>query len=322
MPRLVRRKPLLERLSALLNPMDFLLWLSEELETRDWDSENAGTQLGLALNFVFLLARANSSSAPPADDVFGGEDKSLWLSLMVNSIIWGLGAFAITNGVYTLTRTRKYRMFAANIDVQPGTPSARRVPVQGSPATSSPLRLLANLITPDTAESRAHPDKKRDVWELAVWDPLPISLRLFCLFGPVHVLVYAMFLPLASLDPRPSVTVFNTLVLQIILSAQLLFFFSKFAQQGKDNSIIQKEVMHEYDTKFVHPLMHPIVRDVGVQASIDTGSSTEDIVETGTPTTLIRRSFKTHGNPHIDEEESVPPRPSAIKPNLFTPSGL
>ncbi len=83
MPRLVRRKPLLERLSALLNPMDFLLWLSEELETRDWDSENAGTQLGLALNFVFLLARANSGSAPPADDVFGGEDKSLWLSLMV-----------------------------------------------------------------------------------------------------------------------------------------------------------------------------------------------------------------------------------------------
>lgn len=223
--------------------------------------------------------------------------------------------------MYTLTRTRKYRMFAANIDVQPGTPSARRVPVQGSPATSSPLRLLANLITPDTAESRAHPDKKRDVWELAVWDPLPISSRLFCLFGPAHVLVYAMFLPLASLDPRPSVTVFNTLVLQIILSAQLLFLFSKFTQQGKDNSIIQKEVMHEYDTKFVHPLMHPIVRDVGVQASIDTDSSMDDIVETGTPTTLIRRSFKTHKNPHIDEEETAPSRPSAIKPGLFTPSG-
>lgn len=83
MPRLVRRKPLLQRLSTLLNPMDFLLWLSEELETRDWDSENAGTQLGLGLNFLFLLARANSGSAPPTDDVFGSEDKSLWLSLIV-----------------------------------------------------------------------------------------------------------------------------------------------------------------------------------------------------------------------------------------------
>lgn len=87
MPRLVRRKPLLQRLSAVLNPMDFLLWLSEELETRDWDSENAGTQLGLALNFLFLLARANSGSAPPADDVFGAEDKSLWLSLVVGPTI-------------------------------------------------------------------------------------------------------------------------------------------------------------------------------------------------------------------------------------------
>lgn len=83
MPRLVRRKPLFQRLSAMLNPMDFLLWLSEELETRDWDSANAGTQLGLGFNFVFLLARANSGSAPSTDDVFGGESKSLWLSLMV-----------------------------------------------------------------------------------------------------------------------------------------------------------------------------------------------------------------------------------------------
>ncbi|ATY63930.1 hypothetical protein A9K55_004467 [Cordyceps militaris] len=321
MPRLVRRKPLLQRLSALLNPMDSLLWLSEELETRDWDSKNAGTQLGLGLNFVFLLARANSGSAQPTDDVFSGDDKSLWLSLVINSIVWGLGIFAVTNGVYTLTRARKYRMFEANIDVQPATPSAHRVRVQGSPISSSPLGFLASMITPDTPESRAHPDKRRDVWELSVWDPLPISLRLFCLFGPAHVLVYAMFLPLASLDPRPSMTVFNTLVIQGLLSAQLLLFFSKFTQQGKDNSIIQKEVMHEYDTKFVHPLMHPVVRDVGVQASADARSSTEDLVQTGTPTTLIRRSFKTHKNPHIDEEEPAPSRPRTLKPNLFTPSG-
>ncbi|XWW95559.1 hypothetical protein V2A60_003520 [Cordyceps javanica] len=321
MPRLVRRKPLLQRLSAVLNPMDFLLWLSEELETRDWDSENVGTQLGLGLNFVFLLARANSRSASPTDDVFGGEDKSLWLSIVVNSIVWSLAIFSVTNGVYTMMRTRKYRMFGANIDVQPGTPSARRVQVQGSPSSASPLRLLASMITPDTPESRAHPDKNRDVWELSVWDPLPISLRLFCLFGPAHVLVYIMFLPLPSLDPRPSVTVFNTLVIQVILSAQLLLFFSKFTQQAKDNSIIQKEVMREYDTKFVHPLMHPVVRDVGVQASTDAESTTEDLVQTGTPTTLIRRSFKTHKNPHIDEEESTPSQASFSKPNLFTPSG-
>ncbi|KAI5301073.1 hypothetical protein KEM56_001994 [Ascosphaera pollenicola] len=37
MPRLVRRQPFLERLKSYLNPLDFLLWLSEELDTRDWE---------------------------------------------------------------------------------------------------------------------------------------------------------------------------------------------------------------------------------------------------------------------------------------------
>lgn len=211
-------------------------------------------------------------------------------------------------------------MFEADINVQPGTPSARRVPVQGSPAAASPLLFLASMITHETAESRAHPDKNRDVWELAVWDPLPISLRLFCLFGPAHVLVYFMFLPLASMDPRPSITIFNTIVLQVIMSAHLLLFFSKFTQQAKDNSIIQGEVMHEYDTKFVHPLMHPVVRDVGIQVSTDNGAGTEDLVHTGTPTTLIRR-LGIHKNPHLDKEEPTPSRPTVFKPSLFTPSG-
>lgn len=87
MPRLVRRRPLRERISAMLNPMDFLLWLSEELETRDWDSKLAGTQLGLGMNFVFLLARANSGSSAESwsdSDIFGDEAKPGLLSYVVS----------------------------------------------------------------------------------------------------------------------------------------------------------------------------------------------------------------------------------------------
>ncbi len=68
----------------MLNPMDFLLWLSEEMETRDWDSKNAGTQLGLGLNFVFLVARANFGSPKPSDDIFSNEGGSSWISLIVS----------------------------------------------------------------------------------------------------------------------------------------------------------------------------------------------------------------------------------------------
>jgi hypothetical protein len=89
MPRLVRRQPLSERIMAAMNPMDFLLWLSEELETRDWDSATAGTQMGLAMNFLFLLARANSSSSTKSDDVFSDETSSGWLTFFVSFMLLG-----------------------------------------------------------------------------------------------------------------------------------------------------------------------------------------------------------------------------------------
>ena len=85
MPRLVRRRPLAERLQAYLNPLDFLLWLSEEIETRDWEDQSFVTPIGVALNFVFLLARANSGpSKSSGDDVFGDSTNgSTWMKWFV-----------------------------------------------------------------------------------------------------------------------------------------------------------------------------------------------------------------------------------------------
>lgn len=74
----------MERVQAMLNPMDFLLWLSEEIETHDWDSKNVGTQVGLVMNFAFLLARANSGGTRVADPVFDdGSSASGWLAYLV-----------------------------------------------------------------------------------------------------------------------------------------------------------------------------------------------------------------------------------------------
>ncbi|KAK5633852.1 hypothetical protein RRF57_009566 [Xylaria bambusicola] len=223
-------------------------------------------------------------------------------------------------------RSRKYRLFEADVEKKLETHSARRVRVQSSPVSSSPLRLLADVISPESAESRAHPDSTRDVWEISMWDPLPICLRIFCLFGPGNILVYMMFLPLAPLDTRPSVTVFNCLVLQVILSVQLLLFQSRFSQQNKDSSVIQKEVMHEYDTKLVHPLMYPTVRDAGTQFARDDFGNDTDLVEVGTPTVQLRRGFKTRPNPnytrHIDPDHSASSKytSSSASPALFTPT--
>ena len=221
-----------------------------------------------------------------------------------------LATLSSVNAFHTFTRKRHYRLFESNIDATPSTPSASRVKVDSSPVSSSPLRFLNTIFGDPSAESRAHPDPTRDVWELAVWDPIPVCLRLFCLFSPGHVLVYWLFLPTAALDPHPSVTVFTTIVLQILTSIQLLLLQTSFSQQEKDSAIIHKEVMSEYDIKFVHPRLNPLVRDVGTQFSGDESlnKDKDEDVDIYTPSVILRKGFRTNPNPnyakHVDPDSS------------------
>lgn len=192
------------------------------------------------------------------------------------------------------------------MDNVPSTPSAKRVRVDSSPVSSSPLRFLSNILGTDTAQSRAHPDPSRDVWEVAVWDPLPVSLRLFCYFSPGHVLIYWLFLPTTSSDPRPSVTVATAMFLAFLLSLQLSFLQSSYSTQIKDTAFISKEVLHEYDTKYVRPRTQPLYRDVGTQFSEQASYSAArdeqyNKVEVFTPMVMINRGFKTHPNPNYSQ---------------------
>lgn len=88
MPRLIRRQPLAERIKSYLNPLDFLLWLSEEIDANDWDQfeKDWALPLGVVLNVVFLIARANTqpSGGRAIDDVFGEDGGTPWLSWLVS----------------------------------------------------------------------------------------------------------------------------------------------------------------------------------------------------------------------------------------------
>lgn len=231
----------------------------------------------------------------------------LWLSSIA------LAVFSIGNAIYCFTRKRRYRLFETNIEVEPQTPSARRVPVDSSPIASSPLRVLGNIIDPfrNDAASRAHPDETRDVWEVGVWDPSPLSLHLFAIFSPVHVAIYFLSLPVRSgpalrsgsplleIGTQSSAAVYFTVILtQILLSVQIICLKSWFVQQAHDLRIISKEVMHEYDQKYVHPRLNVIKRDVAIQCS--TGTSTDFDVQIYTPT-FNRAGFKTFANPNYAE---------------------
>lgn len=84
MPPRVRRTPFMERVKSMLNPMDMMLWIWEELETRDLASESVGTQAGLFLNIVFLIARANYGTGSSDDDIFSDDTGSGWLDWIVS----------------------------------------------------------------------------------------------------------------------------------------------------------------------------------------------------------------------------------------------
>ena len=232
-------------------------------------------------------------------------------------VVHFLVVLSFTNTFLTFWRKRHYRLFENSIDAPPSTPSAHRVRVDSSPVSSSPLRFFANIMAGDSAESRSHPDATRDVWELAVWDPQHLCLQIFCFFSPGQVLVYCLFLPTAPQDPRPSITIIRTILLAGLFSIHLIFLQAFFSQQSKDASVVHREVLNEYDTKFVHPRTRPQVRDVGTQHStIPTNEKHSPhleqqtrAVDTYTPTILVNRGFQIRPNPnyarHMDAESST-----------------
>ncbi|RPB03260.1 hypothetical protein L873DRAFT_1670674 [Choiromyces venosus 120613-1] len=330
--RLVRRQPLAERLSGLINPFDLFLALSIWLESHDWDNlqNTVKNPLGLALNILCLISRANSNGGARrsgAEDVLrrpaggypggvrsGGAGWGSGLSYFFWVLSWVLAAGSIVNAIYCFTRKRRYRLFESNIEIEPTTPSARRVPVDSSPTAATPLRLFGNIMDSFTAtpESRSHPDETRDVWEVSVWDPTPLSLRLFAIFSPVHVLIYFLTLPMtsnttfsgsgfANYFPTPLATnavgtIFMILATQLILSVQLIYTQMSFTQRAKDTTLIHKEVLHEYDQKYVHPRLNVLKRDVAVQtANRESGEAAS--VELFTPNPN-RQGFRTAPNPN------------------------
>ncbi|QIX00669.1 hypothetical protein AMS68_006186 [Peltaster fructicola] len=319
MPPLIRRRPLLERLRTNLDPYDFLLWLSEELNDNSYDELlNAwATPIGLASNLLFILARgASRNTFSGADDVFSEHGAGRgWFSWLSASIVHSLTILCCLNAFYTFTRKKHYRLFEQHVDVAPSTPSARRVRVDDSPATNSPLQYLREAISNATRGQHAA-DAEKEVWEVGIWDAKPFNLTLFTFFSPGHLLVYYTLLPTAALDPRPSVTVLLTIAFGVVLSLQLGYLRTLFDQQTKDKALIQGEVLNEYNTKFVHPSLHRMMRDVSTQtresALSAKGTRTRE-VDVYTPTVVINRGFSTNPNTNYSALYSAQAQTPAVQ---------
>ena len=89
-------------------------------------------------------------------------------------------------------------------------------------------------------------------------------------------------------------TIFVMLATQFMLSVQLIYTQKSFTQQAKDTTLIHKEVLHEYDQKFVHPRLNVLKRDVAVQtANRESGEAASVNFFTPNPN---RQGFRTAPN--------------------------
>lgn len=141
-----------------------------------------------------------------------------------------------------------------------------------------------------------------------------------------------MFLPTLPADPRPSTTVVTTILLALLMSLQMSYMSTNFSQQQKDSALISKEVLHEYDTKYVRPRTQPLYRDVATQFTEEMSHSVAkdekyNNVVTFSPAFVINRGFKTNPNPNYvqqasndDISKAVNTRPLASTPDLRGPA--
>jgi hypothetical protein len=267
--RIVRQTPPWERVKSLFSIDDNQLWLEEAILSFDWEAfdKTWGTVLAIALNLIFIFARVNSGASASGSDLFVDEPTTssgffAWLCSLINYVLL---TSSVTNALYATLRTKQYRLFHTDTRQIPSTPSARRVKVDSSPATSSPLRLLSKIIAKKADEHDHSDDPEKDyVWEISVWDPVPISLRLAVLFSPGNVIVTCFLLPTHS--SNPGLAVAYVVAICTLLSGQGYILQKYFSQQNKDSTSIYSQVSKEYDTKFVHPNTEKkAVRDVGIQ---------------------------------------------------------
>ncbi|KAF8430284.1 hypothetical protein EV426DRAFT_556602 [Tirmania nivea] len=313
MPRLVRRQSVRDRILSLLNPFDHALDLYTYIESYDWDGvqSTTSTPLGIALNILLFLARVNCSNGAyqgwedvliksTSGKAYGGGWGSLKNSgYFLRYLSWFLAVISALNAVLCFTKKKKYRMFESNIEIEPSTPNARRVPVNSSPSASQ----LTTLLSPSKGRHRGY-TSATDVWEVSVWDPTPISLRIFSLFSPAHCAIYFLMLPITissnhlfANSAGGTTTYLTALFIEALLSLQLGWLTSSFTQQMKDRAVVHKEVLREYDSKYVHPRLSILKRDVATQSMDD---HFEASVEVYTPQ-FNRQGFVTHANPNYSE---------------------
>ncbi|KZP11970.1 hypothetical protein FIBSPDRAFT_1050381 [Athelia psychrophila] len=228
--------------------------------------------LGGTMHFLHLIVRISQvRKVPDADagweDMYRESEGSSWFDWTTPvSLLLIVGS--VLNALYLFTRVRLYRLHhradpiaspsakfvSAHLDFEPLEPASvlYRVSSGAWSAWSTAWRFLLNM-RPRPAKISG--PKMSKVQQLDVWAPGDLETLLFCVYSPVHWLLWL------------ATTSANWVLICIIMggvSAQMWGLTQSFTILMRDKEIIAAEVMREYNDGFVYPRVNPIRKDVAV----------------------------------------------------------
>ncbi|KAJ9069985.1 hypothetical protein DSO57_1013093 [Entomophthora muscae] len=175
--------------------------------------------------------------------------------------------FSILNAVFLFTRVREYTLFHADL--------RRHVDSRGILKSSSldyvkftqpeiidqdedkgtfrkVLSFVWSWIVSIFFQELPTEQTTSNVLVLSLWNgPMfPLSINIFCIFSPVHVILYGISIPWK--EP------ISLVVLHVIMSVEFIMLTWFFSRLLTDQKILSQELHNEYDQHLVYPQMHEL----------------------------------------------------------------
>ena len=113
---------------------------------------------------------------------------------------------------------------------------------------------------------------------LDVWQAPEVQLRIFTLYSPLHLVIYAMEMHRYNGLSRFSSMILSS-TLMALISAQTFAIVFLYSGLVKDKAVIAGEVLNEYNQKFVMPRAMPVCRDASTMTTQAETITDEDFQE-------------------------------------------
>ncbi|KAI0320094.1 hypothetical protein OF83DRAFT_1259018 [Amylostereum chailletii] len=275
--RVVRKKGMYEKLTAIPSRIAFEISIFPQNVPLPAPKTSAWL-LGGSLHLLHFLVRLSQVRSIPDsntgwEDMYHEDNNASWLDWTVLLTFLLLSATSV-NTLFLFTHTKIYHLHSQPDPV--ASPHARFVAKPADPPTLGTRvraymwrafvgfwRFLFGLTSSSTSGASA--DSSRRIQELEVWTPGEMELMLFCVYSPMHALLWMLW------------NASNWIMIMFVMlgmGIQLNVLVQTYDALLKDRSIIAAEVMHEYDTKgrwfllsfahFVYPRVNPVRRDACV----------------------------------------------------------